>query len=688
MPDDALRDLAELLGLGSPDEILTAICDQLRHGDPGATAQIWVQERDRRGFSVLTSSDMVAAAAARRLNLRRDGAAIAGLTTTWQQVRLSGLAAGPADGEAIPTWAVALRREGRLAGFITVHGTSLIAETEPDDDPWRAALAQLAGWALGLLEEQHTAATRAKQLRATVMAFSEAAAIVDVDGRIHLANAPFRALFGLTPEALDVGVNLMTLVDHAERAADRQQACLKRSLVGRLREALAAGTPSLLPVAFLPGSDDRQGPGRMLISPVHEGAPADGARFGALVRVSSVRPNAAAPRDGRSGRPVGPTVEIERLVDLVAALGRGQRLEDALAAGVEEMIALFDATAGSVLLRRSNGLLVRLAPQGFRDAAMLVGEEDTDATPVIRRVVESRHAELLRRSTADGEDLMALNEVESDAALVIPLIVREQVVGVISLLFFAEPAELPEAEVELATALGRYLAVAISNARNRERWGETRERLRTIIEQLPQGVVAVDAATGKLSLANAAAESLWGAVLTGTEEVDDDPPEYLIAPRDLDAFPDALAALPMADADGRSLADDDAPLARTLRTGERRMGERLIVRRPDGSIVPVIGNHAPMLDGDRIIGAIGVLQPVDQLAADPGVIPWQAANDPLAQPSLTSLMDTLPTLIQQLRGWDAADSPDVAARLERLGDLIEHLTGSASGSAPGGARQE
>ena len=693
LPDDALRDLAELLG--SPDEILTALCDRLTYGDPGVTAQIWVQDRDRRGFSVLASSETAPVEARRRLNLRRDGATIAGLATTWRRVRLSGLAASPADGDAIPAWAVALRREGRLAGFITVHGTGLIAETEPDDDPWREALAQLAGWALGLLEQQHTAATRAEQLRATVMAFAEAAAIVDVDGRIHLANPPFRALFGLAPEALDVGVNLMTLVDHAERAADRQQACLKRSLVGRLRQALAAGTPSLLPMAFLPGSDDRQGPGRMLISPVHEGAVEDGARFGALVRVSSVRPNAAAARDGRSGRPAGPTVEIERLVDLVTALGRGQRLEDTLAAGVEEMISLFDATAGSVLLRRSNGLLVRLAPQGFRDAAMLVGEEDTDATPVIRRVVESRQAELLRRSAADGEDLMALNEVESDAALVIPLIVREQVVGVISLLFFAEPAVLPEAEVELATALGRYLAVAISNARNRERWGETRERLRTIIEQLPQGVVAVDAATGKLSLANAAAESLWGGVLTGTEEVDDDPPEYLIAPRDLDPFPDALAALPMADADGRPLADEDAPLARTLRTGERRIGERLIVRRPDGSIVPVIGNHAPMLDGDRILGAISVLQSVDQLAADPSAIPRQSANAPFVQPSLSSLVDTLPTLIQEVRDRDATDSLDVAARLdrlatatERLSDLIEQLTGGASERAPGGLWQE
>ena len=609
-----MRDLSRLLAIDSPAEMLAAICDRLEHRYPGATARIWEQDRDRRGFSLLASSARSTVDAPQRIDLRRDGAAIAGLTSTWQRVRLAGLAVSADEDAGVPAWAAALRRDGRLAGFLTLHGTGLIAEIEPEDDSWREALARLARSALGALGEQRTATTRAEQLRASITAFAEAAAVVDVAGRIHLANASFRALFGLTPEALAVGVDLITLVGHVEQAADRHQVSLKRSLAVRLREALAAETPSLLPVAFLPGDDDRQGPGRMLISPVRDGTGPGSHLSGALVRISSVRPQSAAPRDGRPVRAASPTVEIERLVDLVAALGRSQRLEDTLAAGVEEMIALFNATAGSVLLRRSNGLLVRLAPQGFRDAAMLVGEEDTDATPVIRRVVEMRHAELLRRSTAEGEDLMALNEVESDAALVVPLIVHEQVVGLISLLFFAEPAALPEAEVELATALGRYLAVAISNARNWERWGETRERLRTIIEQLPQGVVAVDAMTGKLSLANAAAESLWGRVLTGTEEVDDDTPEYLIVPRNLDAFPDALAALPLADADARPLSDDDAPLARTLRTGERRMGESLTIRRPDGSVVRVIGNHAPMLDGDRIIGAIGVLQAVEQVA--------------------------------------------------------------------------
>jgi PAS domain S-box-containing protein len=65
---------------------------------------------------------------------------------------------------------------------------------------------------------------------------------------------------------------------------------------------------------------------------------------------------------------------------------------------------------------------------------------------------------------------------------------------------------------------------------------------------------------------------------------------------------------------GVPLAPADRPLARATRTGETRMNETLIVKRPDGSLLTIVCNSGPIRDAaGRVTGAVMCWQDVGEL---------------------------------------------------------------------------
>jgi PAS domain S-box-containing protein len=108
------------------------------------------------------------------------------------------------------------------------------------------------------------------------------------------------------------------------------------------------------------------------------------------------------------------------------------------------------------------------------------------------------------------------------------------------------------------------------------------ERLNAVLQQMPSAVTVVEAPSGKVILANARNEQVFGQV---GARAGGSPPAR--------AF----------HADGRELAPEEWPVARSIRTGEVVSGEQLRILRDDGSESFIRINSAPVRDASGSIVA-------------------------------------------------------------------------------------
>ena len=118
-----------------------------------------------------------------------------------------------------------------------------------------------------------------------------------------------------------------------------------------------------------------------------------------------------------------------------------------------------------------------------------------------------------------------------------------------------------------------------------------RTRLRTILEQLPVGVIIVDAASRETLLANAQAKQIW---------------RYETLPQ---PSPAEMRRYQGFFADGRPYHDDEWPLIRALTTGETITEEEIAFIRGDGSRGVMCVNAAPIraADGHITAGVVTIL---------------------------------------------------------------------------------
>src|SRR5690606_30276820 len=186
----------------------------------------------------------------------------------------------------------------------------------------------------------------------------------------------------------------------------------------------------------------------------------------------------------------------------------------------------------------------------------------------------------------DREQIMRVSEDVSHV-LIIPMRIRGQRTGVAYLGFTSFPV-LDQTDEIFASVWGRQCAQAIDTAMLFHQVGLSTRGLRAVSDHLPQAVRIVDRDGMTVSVANRAVDELWGfAVETGTD----------------------ARRLSMLDSEGAKLEGRKHPLARTMETGQKTVGEPLFIPQPDGTQVKVLGNHAPILDArDTTIGVVSVLQ--------------------------------------------------------------------------------
>jgi PAS domain S-box-containing protein len=158
-----------------------------------------------------------------------------------------------------------------------------------------------------------------------------------------------------------------------------------------------------------------------------------------------------------------------------------------------------------------------------------------------------------------------------------------------------------------------YLCGSLRNTRDNARtnlknWQDSEERFRhlaakleAVLQQMPAGVLLADADSEELTLANEQVEKMLGYGFHGNARLQ----QY-----------DDIVSFRGFSPDGRPLAPEDWPLARSLRKGEIVRAEEIELRWPDGKKMFIEVNSGPIRDErGKIASAVAIFQDISERVA-------------------------------------------------------------------------
>jgi serine phosphatase RsbU (regulator of sigma subunit) len=332
---------------------------------------------------------------------------------------------------------------GHLALLLRAFGKSEARLVEPLDRP---AL-ELAGEALAAALGETPAAAEVVRVAATVVGAPVALLWEQVDGRLELVGS-----HGIDAELDLAGVR--ALADDALGAADPVTAASVEGLPGgcTVSTVLHLGEPAvgLLQLLFVSDSPDAEQLGRMRTFGVRAGN-----ALRASARVRSLE------------------LELERTRALLAVVGQATAelsLAHTLETVVERVSELLAVDSVALYLRADEDRLVPAASRALTGPHARVGERMLELSFAVRdrALVESPDisSDVRLREVRD-----AAREAGIDAVLAVPLVVRDDVIGLLAV-YPERSRRATENEAQLLGALASQLAVAVQNAQLHERTRE------------------------------------------------------------------------------------------------------------------------------------------------------------------------------------------------------------------------
>jgi signal transduction histidine kinase len=185
------------------------------------------------------------------------------------------------------------------------------------------------------------------------------------------------------------------------------------------------------------------------------------------------------------------------------------------------------------------------------------------------------------------------------ALAVLPLLGRNGAIGGLALRF-DRPRTFSSVERPFLQALANQAAQALERTQLAEALEREREQFRSVLEQMPSGVIIAEAASGKVMLANDQVSTIWRRPFVGSawavgEQVGNE------------AFR----------LDGTPLASGDWPLSCAIDRGEVVVNELIEIRRGDGTLGIIACSAAPIHDDDgRVVAGVVVFSDVTERIHD------------------------------------------------------------------------
>jgi PAS domain S-box-containing protein len=244
----------------------------------------------------------------------------------------------------------------------------------------------------------------------------------------------------------------------------------------------------------------------------------------------------------------------------------------------------------------------------------------------------------------------------------VPISARGRVLGNLYLTEKRFAEQFTDEDERLVELLARHAAVAIENAQLYARLEFQQERLRFIIDQLPEAVILVETGPERVTMANRQASLLLGWDLT--------------EPMPLEEF---LTRNPRLSADGSRIPVDEIPIVRSLRYGETVTRSEIDLIRDDGERLTLLVNTAPLRQADGAIIAaalvfqdITMLKDAEQLKDDFLSLVSHELRTPLTTIHGGShlLMDTWNGLDEETR---LEILNDIFSESKRLANLVENM---------------
>jgi len=248
----------------------------------------------------------------------------------------------------------------------------------------------------------------------------------------------------------------------------------------------------------------------------------------------------------------------------------------------------------------------------------------------------------------------------------VPIFSHGRVLGNLYLTDKRFAREFTDEDARLVELLARYAAVAMENAELYRHAELQQVRLQTIIDQLPEAVIILEANPDRVTLANTQASGLLGWDIR--------------PPLPIEEF---LAHNPRYGLDNEPMPYLAVPMVRALREGNAGRSEVRVLR-PDGRMIAILVNSAPLRDpGGKISAAIAVFQDITQIKDAE-----QLKDDFLSLIShelrtpLTTIQGGAMLLLQHGDQIDAETRQlllgDMASESRRLADLVENMVQLAS----------
>lgn len=187
-----------------------------------------------------------------------------------------------------------------------------------------------------------------------------------------------------------------------------------------------------------------------------------------------------------------------------------------------------------------------------------------------------------------------LNDFDAGSFVCVPLWSGEQFEGTLTATF--DQAIDPNGpEVQTLLGCSPHIAAALTNARLHAEVENERARLRSILDQLPEGIIISEAAIGSISYANAAAAAILGVSLDDLFKMN--------VNQNTQAYATANRV-------GHPLLPWNFAIIRAL-SGETMSSQEMVMTRPDGKKVTILSSSAPLRTRwSMITGAVIVFQDI------------------------------------------------------------------------------